>query len=291
MVRRHHTVILVPHARAKLRKWRISDLQLRVAAAAIVVVTLTSGFITWAYFTESVDRAQIERLREENQDLRQVNESFETSIRDLQGMLADYEERTLQLAIIAGLGTTSDGTEAGIGGDPFQPVGTDRYDLEVLESRLGSMSGTLDQVEDRLEERIRLISATPAIAPARGILTSGFGIRRDPITGGRAFHQGLDISAAPGQPVRAAADGLVVRAGRIGGLGRAVYLSHGFGLTTRYGHLSKLAVAAGAEVKRGDVIGYVGNTGRSTGYHLHYEVHQDGRAVDPLPFILDRPAG
>jgi murein DD-endopeptidase MepM/ murein hydrolase activator NlpD len=90
--------------------------------------------------------------------------------------------------------------------------------------------------------------------------------------------------------VRAAADGIVVRAGRIGSLGKAVYVAHGFGLTTRYGHLSKIAVQAGQQVRRGDVLGNVGSTGRSTGYHLHYEVHLDGRPVNPVAYILDASA-
>ena len=126
------------------------------------------------------------------------------------------------------------------------------------------------------------------MAPARGILTSSFGYRRDPVHGGRAFHQGVDIAAAPGHPVKVPADGMVIRAGRIGGLGKAVYVSHGYGLTTRYGHLAEISVEPGDEVQRGDVIGTVGSTGRSTGYHLHYEVRVDGKAVNPLAYILDR---
>ena len=114
-------------------------------------------------------------------------------------------------------------------------------------------------------------------------------MRTDPIHGRRAFHQGLDISARPRTPVYAPADGLVLRAGRIGQLGNAVYVSHGYGLTTRFGHLASLDVEPGDRVRRGDVIGTVGNTGRSTGYHLHYEVHVDGKPVNPVAYLLDRP--
>lgn len=291
MASEHHTIILVPHARARLRKWRVSTLQIKIAVAAVVLFTATAGFLTWTYFTTTVDRSQISALEDENQTLREINRSFEQSIRKLEGQLASYEDRTRQLAIVAGLEElAADGEdEAGVGGDPLHldPT-TGRYDLSALVDRAGTLSGRLEEVHDLLEERRLKISSTPAVSPVKGILTSGFGYRRDPVHGGRAFHQGLDIAASRGFPVRATADGMVTRAGRIGGLGKAIYVAHGFGVGTRYGHLSKIAVEPGQEIRRGDVIGEVGNTGRSTGYHLHYEVHVDGKAVNPLAYILDR---
>lgn len=286
----HHTIIFVPHARARLRKWRVSTLQIRIAAISLLVLTCGAAFISWAYFNTTVDRAQIAHLEEENKNLRDTNRSFEDSIRRLEGQLASYEDRTRQLAIVAGLSELSiNDDEAGIGGDPLHlDPATGRYDLSALEDRAGTLSGRLDEVDEQLEERSLRISSTPAISPVRGILTSGFGHRRDPVHRGRAFHQGIDIAASRGYPVRATADGLVIRTGRIGGLGKAVYVSHGFGITTRYGHLSEILVKPGQKIHRGDSLGTVGNTGRSTGYHLHYEVHVDGRPVNPLPYILDR---
>ncbi len=156
-----------------------------------------------------------------------------------------------------------------------------------MTGRAAGIAGALDAVEAKLDERLRWISSTPAITPVKGILTSGFGYRSDPLTHGRGVHQGVDIAAAPGQPVRASADGVVMQAGEIGGLGQAVFIAHGFGITTRYGHMSRIDVRPGQRVKRGDVIGRVGNTGRSTGYHLHYEVRVDGEPVNPLAYILD----
>lgn len=293
MGQRYHTVIFVPHARARLRKLRVSSLQLLAAASLVALLGSASAIVGWLYFTHDIDAGQVVRLRSENEDLRRVNESFETNIRQLQDKLTEFEDRTLELAIVAGLDPNASGGEAGIGGEPaLGPAGHPADDgtrLASLESRSGRLSETLDRVETRLEERLRWISATPAIAPAKGLLTSRFGIRRDPLTGTRAFHQGVDIAASPGQQVRAAADGIVVRAGRIGSLGKAVYLAHGFGLTTRYGHMSELAVAPGDKVRRGDLVGYVGSTGRATGYHLHYEVRLDGQPVDPVAYILDSP--
>jgi murein DD-endopeptidase MepM/ murein hydrolase activator NlpD len=283
---RYHTVILVPHARARFRKWRVSNLQLGIAVSALALLTLTAGFSTWSFLTTTVDRREVEQVRSENQELRQVNQTFEKSIRELQQQLSEYDERTRRLAIVAGLDALSEGTEAGIGGTGS--AGDPRAWLTEVAARTERLDGNLDRIAEKLEERSRWISATPAIAPVRGVLTSGFGLRRDPITGRREAHSAIDIAASPGKAVQAPADGLVTRAGAVGGgLGNAVFLSHGFGVTTRYGHLSRVAVSPGERVRRGDVIGYVGNTGRSTGYHLHYEVLVDGQPVNPLGYIVD----
>ncbi len=160
-------------------------------------------------------------------------------------------------------------------------------DLVGLEVRLQRMGLGMDLLERRFDERRLLISATPAITPAKGLLTSGFGYRRDPFTGRRAFHRGVDIVAPRGHEIHATGDGLVIRAGRLPILGSAVYVSHGLGIVTRYGHLSKIHVTPGERVMRGDVLGFVGSSGRSTGNHVHYEVRVDGEPVDPLGYILD----
>lgn len=287
MAKQHHTVIFVPHAHAKLRKWRVTNLQIGLTAGALFLLTLTAAFFTWSHFNTSVNPVEIARLRGENEDLRQVNLSFESSIKKLQEQLAESEDRTRQLAIVAGLENLEGGIEAGVGGGTtVDEVGLE--DLPAIEDRAGQLAGALDAVEAKLEERVRWISSTPAITPVKGILTSGFGYRSDPLTHGHGLHQGVDIAAAHGQPVRASADGIVMRAtDQGGGLGKAVFLAHGFGLTTRYGHLSRIEVKPGQRIKRGDVIGKVGSTGRSTGPHLHYEVRMDGDPVNPLAYILD----
>jgi len=284
MAIKYHTVILVPHARAKLRKWRISNLQIAAFLSLVFVVTLTASFALWSFLSDGVATSQVEKLRRENDELREANRTFEQSLADLQTKIGDYEQRTRKLAIVAGIDNL-EGSEAGIGGE----VGDASPDLDFMQYRADRLSNRLDRVETKLDERMRWFSSTPSVAPVRGILTSGFGNRRDPITGNRTFHPALDIAAPPGREVHAPADGIVTRAGRIGGLGNAVYLSHGFGVNTRFGHLSRLTVKPGDRVQRGDLIGYVGSTGRSTGYHLHYEVHVDGKAINPLAYMLDRP--
>lgn len=299
MPRQHHTVIFVPHAHAKLRKWRVTNLQIGLVTGALLLLTLTAAFFIWSHFSTKANPVEIARLAGENEKLREVNQEFESSIRKLQDQLTSYEDRTRQLAIVAGIATLGDAAnatpagdtaEAGIGGGtPVDEIGVE--DLPAMQGRIRQIDGTLKAVETRLHQRARWISQTPAITPVKGILTSGFGYRSDPVTHGRGDHQGVDIAAAPGQPVRASADGIVMRSGTIGGLGKAIYLAHGYGVTTRYGHMSKVEVRPGQRVKRGDIIGRVGNTGRSTGYHLHYEVRQDGQPVNPLVYILDNGGG
>jgi murein DD-endopeptidase MepM/ murein hydrolase activator NlpD len=282
----HHTIIFVPHAHAKLRKWRVTNLQIGLAAGAFVLLTLTSVLLIWSHFNTPVNPVEIHRLRKENEELRRTNAAFESNLGKLQKQLSGYEDRTRELAIVAGVESLGAGIEAGVGGPSAVEEAT-AGDLPKMQARAVQLVGALNVVEQKLEQRVHWISSTPAIAPVKGIFTSGFGTRSDPLTHGRGNHQGVDIAAAPGQPVRASADGIVMAASEQGGLGKAVFLAHGYGLTTRYGHLSAVGVRPGQKVRRGDVIGRVGSTGRSTGYHLHYEVRLDGEPVNPLAYILD----
>lgn len=126
----------------------------------------------------------------------------------------------------------------------------------------------------------------PSILPiAKFTFSSAFGVRSDPFAGSAAMHAGIDLASPSGTPIYATADGIVDRAEWFGGYGNMVEVEHGKGVSTRYGHMSRIAAKAGQRIKRGDLIGYVGSTGRSTGNHLHYEVRIDGRAVNPMPFL------
>lgn len=166
-------------------------------------------------------------------------------------------------------------------------VGGVTEDLVDLEARLQLMGRGMDILQRKFDEHRLLISATPAITPVKGLLTSGFGYRTDLFTGRRAFHGGVDIVAPRGRDIHATGDGIVTKAGRTAGLGNVVYISHGFGFVTLYGHMSRILVEAGQRIQRGEVVGLVGSTGRSTGNHVHYEVHIDGKSVNPLGYILD----
>ena len=158
----------------------------------------------------------------------------------------------------------------------------------VLRDLLGALEERLTTVRSDVERRQALASATPTMWPIAGWITSSFGNRRDPFNGATDFHPGLDISANHGEPVYAPADGTVENAAVNGSYGNMITIDHGFGLSTRYGHLSRYAVSAGQKVRRGQVVGYVGSTGRSTSPHLHYEVLVNGQLTNPLRLLAGR---
>jgi murein DD-endopeptidase MepM/ murein hydrolase activator NlpD len=158
----------------------------------------------------------------------------------------------------------------------------------VMRDVLGAIEQRLDAVRSGVERRRSLADATPSIWPVAGWLTSAYGNRRDPFTGGSDFHPGLDISANRGDEVVAPAIGIVSMAGWNGNYGNMVVIDHGFGIVTKYGHLSRFAVMNGQQVNRGDVIGYVGSTGRSTSSHLHYEIWVNGKLTNPMRLLATR---
>lgn len=161
--------------------------------------------------------------------------------------------------------------------------------IDVLTSKLVVQSKSLDEIVQLAKEKSSLLAAIPAIQPVRNEnlrqMASGFGYRSDPFTKVRKFHAGMDFSAPNGAPIFATGDGVIDRADSgASGYGNHVVIRHGFGYETLYGHLSKYKCRPGQRVKRGDIIGYVGSTGRSQGPHCHYEVHKNGEVVNPLNF-------
>jgi len=252
--------------------------------------------------------AEISQLRSNNSSLRLENGSFRaatgeltTQIKSLENVIDELGTRSTlapdQAKAIQHLPAVVKARAAGgnaqanaaistvvssLTGSPEDTFGVLKTVLQALESRLV-------YVRRDVERQEQLAAATPSIWPAHGWLTGQFGGRPDPFTGERGFHQGLDISTEKGSPVYATADGRVETAGYAGDYGNMVVLRHDFGLSTRYAHLSAFNVKPGAAVSRGDVIGYVGSTGRSTGAHLHYEILVNGKLLDPLQ-LLTRPA-
>ena len=161
--------------------------------------------------------------------------------------------------------------------------------IDVLSKELAIQSKSLDDILKLADAKSDLLAAIPAIQPVRNEnlkqMASGFGYRTDPFTKARKMHEGMDYTAKTGTPIYATGDGVVARADNTAsGYGNHIVIRHGFGYETLYAHLSKYKARAGQRVKRGDVIGYVGSTGRSEGPHLHYEVHKDGKVVNPLNF-------
>ena len=237
-------------------------------------------------------------LRMENASYREATDQFASQIHSLQEAVdeigthagadpasSDAVDR-LPAAVRSRAmgGATADLAEAMTAGT----FGSVAATFGMFQDVLGALESRLSVVRSGVERRQALAAATPSIWPVAGWLSSGYGTRRDPFTGGQDFHPGLDIAASHGQPVQATADGTVVTAGFSGNYGNLIVLDHGFGLTTRYGHLSRMTVRDGQQVRRGDVVGLVGSTGRSTSPHLHYEVLVNGRLTNPLRLLTTR---
>jgi murein DD-endopeptidase MepM/ murein hydrolase activator NlpD len=292
MPQRLNTIIIVPHSQAKFFKFSFSTRAFLIAGAACLLILALSLVAIVTTGSAVTRRAEVARLRVENRELSEVNQRLQETVVTVQGRLDEFEERTSRLALAAGLDTEPvEYPERGLGGDRVGSGGP--YDRlpgspENLMSQGEAIREQLAEVEASLAEQAEVWAATPSVAPVSGLMTDGFGRRRDPFTGRRAFHKGLDISARRGTPVMAPADGVVVFTGRNGGLGKTVRIAHGFGFTTVYGHLDAIDVEPGDEIRRGEVLGALGNSGRSTGPHLHYEVHLDGKAVNPLYYMLER---
>ena len=206
-------------------------------------------------------------------------------------MLADFEDRTRRLSIVAGLSAVRDPGMGGVGGltaVPVNPADSVESGLSEAGRRGALLSSRLKLVEKKLFLQADQLALTPSIVPAAGVLTAGFGARPDPFTNHSEFHTGIDISTPAGNRVIAPASGTVVRVGWDKGYGRFVEIAHGYGVTTLYGHLQAARVAEGQRVKRGDLVALVGSTGRSTGPHLHYEVHTRRQAGESARLRSER---
>ena len=293
------TVIIADRSGRRARRFKLP-----FAGALLVVVAalaLPGLLALGARLSVSVELAG---LRTANQALRLENESYRGAtgqlteqIAALQAVVHDLSERAkVDPAAAAAMSKLPPMVRnRAMGGTSVPPhAARTLFSAAVSspESTFGVLKDLLFDLEDRLQlvrtdvERWQALSrATPSIWPALGWLTGGFGRRADPFTGEPAQHLGLDISGERGQPVFATADGVVQSAGWSGDFGNLVVLSHEFGLTTRYAHLSRIVVTPGTRVRRGDVVGHLGSSGRSSGAHLHYEVWANGQPINPLRLL------
>lgn len=273
---RYSTIIFVPHARARFRKFTVSTRLILAVASGVLALAVCAFAFGWAYVSTNHQDRRYREAVAENARLKSSTESLEKRLAGLSRDMEKFEDRTRRLAIVAGLPRDSEGQGGPlVGADPVSP------------ERRSEMAARLDAIESELAKSEALTSSTPTVAPVRGLLNSGFGERSDPFNGMPAFHTGLDISTMRREPVLATAAGTVVRSGWSGDYGNVVEIDHPAGYRTVYGHLEVLLARAGQVVKRGDRIGLVGSTGRSTGPHLHYEVRRADRPVNPLDYILD----
>jgi murein DD-endopeptidase MepM/ murein hydrolase activator NlpD len=301
---RRYTILVADRTSGVVRRITIPLRPAAVTACLVAITPILIGFgAAWkGRHDVSTVIASQEALQIENANYRAATDALASQIESLQSAIADLGARSAldpNLAkamnrLPAVVKTRAMGGSVATSTD--SRVTTTLSSLTTPEDTFGLLRTLLEGLESRLhvvkrdvEKRNALANATPSMWPAYGWLSSTMGPRRDPITGGPDYHSGLDIAGERGQPVYATAAGTVKTVGRQGAYGNLVVIDHGFGLETRYGHLLKFSTKKGAKVQRGDIIGQVGATGRATGYHLHYEVLANGRLLNPLQLLTQRP--
>jgi murein DD-endopeptidase MepM/ murein hydrolase activator NlpD len=291
MANEFYTLIVVPHAKARFRKIQVSVRLTKwvLGTATVAGLAVSGAFVHYARVAAEVH--ELRSLRAENKALLVKTQDYELSAGKLQAKVHQLQNMVTKLGVMAGLEHSLPETAVGgVGGVSSLDAAPPRLDPTTLADMDRSLTRLTDrsaELEEFYRDQTVLLSSTPSVWPVRGYLSAAFGNRIDPFTAQKDFHPGIDVSTPAGTRVQAPADGIVISAGMQGGYGNALLLDHGYGVVTRYGHLSGFAVKPGQRVKRGEVIGYVGSTGRSTGPHLHYEVWVRDQAKNPIHFILD----
>ncbi len=296
MTTNRYTIDLTDRTTGVVRRFRMPVLP--VVAVALCLLTLPVLIGLGAHWSA---RATISQLQTQNTLLEMENASY----RDVTGQLAS-QISSLQTAVddIGARASVDPAAQSAIdrlpsrvrsramgGGSVTAPLLSGAFPehaFAVLRDLLGVIEQRLTTVRSHVDRRQALAAATPSMWPIAGWITSDYGNRTDPFNGASDFHPGLDISADHGQQIYAPADGMVESAAVNGSYGNLITVNHGFGITTRYGHLSRFAVTSGQPIRRGQVIGYVGSTGRSTSSHLHYEVLVNGQLTNPLRLLAGR---
>ncbi len=296
------TVILVPEGKRSVKQFRLPRISILLA---VLLLLSTAAFITWLMRDYRIVKSRmplLDRLKVENEHQKQQLGYLAKRIEGLAQKVTALKEFDHRLKAMVAMDNAKG--EEGAGGqggsDPsvllsgLSSTKTQRGLVQLMHRSLDQMDSELLNGEKQkaelhrfLEDQKVLLASTPSIWPAKGWLSSRFGYRKSPFTGQKEFHKGIDISARRNAPIVAPASGIVTYVGKDGGYGRVVRMNHGHGVTTRFAHIEKLLVKKGQRVKRGETIALVGNTGRSTGPHVHYEVHLNGVPVNPLRYILE----
>lgn len=286
---RRFTLIYLPEAGKKVRRMNLSY---RLVYALLGVLLGLTGFFAYVlsdYSAMRFDRHQYMQLMAENSSQRRQVRALDGDVEGLRQELALLAETDAQLrgSLLKNSGQAPVET-VGIGG----VARADTSDMSELQQQINALKLAIelrgeaqDKIHSLLTEEFSQQSSTPQGWPTKGWLASYFGVRKDPFNGRERMHEGLDIAANTGTAVRATADGVVVRSRIDSSFGKMVMIDHGYGYRTIYAHNSRLLVKTGTRVKRGDKIAQVGNTGRSSGSHLHYEVHLNGVPVNPRKFL------
>lgn len=302
--KRYITLFVLSNHASKTKQIRVSVRTLKAAVAVGVVFTLVLLAGIFDYARIKSNYSEYYNLKKDYTSQKIVLQSFSSKIKEMEGQIARLGLFDKKLRIIAnieapretahtdqimGLGGASADEEflSGPGARLNGLVTRMRSDLNRLEQQASFQENSFAELQEQLVKQASFLAATPSIWPARGWVTSTYGNRISPFTGRPQRHKGLDIANRVGTSVIAPANGIVVKVGRNGALGKSVVISHGYGVKTTYGHLSEASVKTGQRVKRGQKIASMGNTGRSTGPHLHYAITSNGVSVNPSKYILN----
>jgi murein DD-endopeptidase MepM/ murein hydrolase activator NlpD len=298
----YFNILIFGHKTSKTRHLKIRKKTVKISFYLIGFALLSTTFFFCDYIQVKKKAFELSRLRQETQNQRSQIQFFSARIEDLEKQLSKLKEFDKKIRIIANLERGQETTASmGMGGpspsdireklkkekDDTGLIQQMKSDVERLQSEALSREDSLSELEKLLQVKREMLNHTPSVWPVQGWVTSGFGYRTNPFTGLTQMHEGLDISNRVGTPVVAPANGVVSDVGNDIAVGKVVVIFHGFGMTTRYGHLNKVFVRVGQRVKRGEKIAEVGMTGKTTGPHLHYEVKINGVAVNPTRYILN----
>ena len=279
--KRFYTFVFAPTAKSQLRKFNVRHEVLYAILGFAAVGLLTVAYGGYRLAQHAVIVAKLNLMQNENRLLRERNQEAQSKYDLLQNRLAVLDTTQRKLAEASGVSRQAD-ISANIGqGGPDSDTS-----LSDMERVTAALESELRQIKDVFDKNQVKLSSTPSGWPVRGYITDGFGWRRNPFGGSSTeSHGGLDIATNHGTAIEATADGIVIFAGMFGGYGNIVVIDHGYGVTTRYGHMSRIDVEVGQRIARGKQIGAVGSTGRSTAPHCHYEVRLHDRPVNPLNYL------
>ena len=291
MKKRAYTIVIVGNGAEILRRFRVTHRAFVGAVAGTLSLGtfgMICGFVvpplalTWLALQRKVDRLEIR-----NRALEEEHQRMQDRVAEVGDRLQRFESEALRLSALAELTGTKPTPARPAGGPTADPVADAAVlpGLDALLGRTDDLSRRLFEVEGRLLESVENSSGAPIFVPVEGMLGDGFGTRVDPFTGEIDFHEGVDILAPWGTPVKAPASGVVSHCGYATGYGLCLFLDHASGVQTRLAHLSRTVVRAGDRVVAGQLVGMVGSTGRSVGPHLHYEVLVGERKVNPSRFL------
>jgi cell division protein FtsB/biotin carboxyl carrier protein len=300
MAKRRYTVVLVPHDSEPSRIVEVSWKVVRAGMLGAGVCVLLAFLLGVAALTRGVAYHRNTDLEQQNQALAVQLDTLHARLTSLNDTIRQISQRDAHIRLLANLDPIDPQVRAaGIGGpaparhddEPSGVLGQRtsdiRVDLNALIRRANLLAQSFREAADSLKSHNERLAATPSIMPTQGWLSSAFAsMREHPILHIARPHEGIDVSAPMGSPIEAPAAGTVISSGWETGYGNTIEIDHGYGIVTRFAHASKILVHTGQRVSRGQKIALVGNTGLATGPHLHYEVHVNGRPVDPLRYVL-----